>query len=87
MILQRQVSAWLLTGIDHCLPKLLSVIKCTLKMKSLELLIIRSKVLKKSSSLLKEVPPHVSTVAAGNEFLTQQCLFLLLICFIVVAKI
>lgn len=39
-------------------------------MKSLELLIIRSKVLKKSSSLLKEVPPHVSTVAAGNEFLT-----------------
>lgn len=55
-------------------------------MKSLELLIIRSKVLKKSSSLLKEVPPHVSTVAAGNEFLTQ-CLFLLLICFIVVAKI
>lgn len=86
MILQRQVSAWLLTGIDHCLPKLLSVIKCTLKMKSLELLIIRSKVLKKSSSLLKEVPPHVSTVAAGNEFLTQR-LFLLLICFIVVAKI
>lgn len=56
-------------------------------MKSLELLIIRSKVLKKSSSLLKEVPPHVSTVPAGNEFLTQQCLFLLLICFIVVAKI